>query len=533
MYSSDIHGIQTVRKGAIAVYIEPWHSDIEAFLISRKKSTEDRKALFDIYHSLWINDLFMERVNNREKWTLFDPYQCPDLHTLYGDEFKEKYVEYESNPFVDKTEVDALTLWKDILTLLFETGGPFNGFKDEANRRNQLKDAGIIRSSNLCSEIFQNTNPGTLVVEVHTEKKEALIPDTSDIYKVSASIKASLEPFLTLPADTQVTTDAGVSKPARKLNSLDSIDGNKIAFIREYSVNKEVAVCNLASIKLTAFDDWDQLEDTVRVAIRALDNVVELNYYPVEHAYNTNMQTRAIGLGVMSEHELIAKRGIMYGSQEHLEFIDELYERISYYAIKASADLAREKGSFPLFDKSEWAKGILPVDTINPNAKELTTREYVMDWDYLREYVRGGMRNAYLMAIAPTSTIGIVTDSTSSIEAIYKKVFVEANLSGNIKNIAPSLTADTWNYYMSAYDLDQIKVIKAAAVRQKWLDQGQSLNIYVRTDKATTRYLNDIYMTANKYGLKSTYYLRSLSPEMIEDENSAEGKGIVTCHNCE
>ena len=282
------------------------------------------------------------------------------------------------------------------------------------------------------------------------------------------------------------------------------------------------AVCNLASVNLSRINTKEDIERIVPVAVRALDNVIDLNFYPLEKVKRTNMRSRSIGLGVMGEAQMLAEAAIEWGSQEHFDKIDEVMESVSYNAIKASSDLALEKGKYPEFDGSKWSRGIMPMDSANAEVRKLVDRGGLFasnyDWEELRKKVRkDGMRNGYLMAIAPTSSISILTGTTQAIEPVFKRKWFEQNLSGHIPVVVPKLSPETWAYYTPAYDLDQRILIKAAAIRQKWIDQGQSLNIFITLDKASGRYLHEIYTLAWQLGLKSTYYLRSQSPEMSSD----------------
>jgi len=275
----------------------------------------------------------------------------------------------------------------------------------------------------------------------------------------------------------------------------------------------------------------------VPIAIRMLDNVIDLNFYPLAKVKKTNQKTRAIGLGVMGEAQMLAETSIEWGSTEHFEKIDEVMESISYYAIRSSSDLALEKGKYSQYEGSDWSKGIFPIDKANENACKLVDRGglfgYTHDWQALKEKVKtDGMRNGYLMAIAPTSSISILTGTTQAIEPIYKRKWFEKNLSGMIPVVAPNLSPNTWEFYTPSFELDQRVLIRAAAVRQKWIDQGQSLNIFITLDKASGKYLNDIYMDAWKFGLKSTYYLRSESPETVKQTDSVADRSIE-CAGCQ
>lgn len=500
------------RKGAIATYLEIWHNDINEFIDLRKNSGEERRRTHDLFPAIWICDLFMKRLEANEYWTLFDPYQCPELTELYGEAFEKKYIEYENSNDVLKSRILAKELWKKILTNYFESGLPFLCFKDNANRANPNAHAGIIRSSNLCTEIFQNTNPNHYVIEVEFED------GSKSIYEEKQDIQL----------------DGGISKRANKITSLDSIDGKKVFMTSRVSQGGDTAVCNLASINLSKIHQKDDIERVLPIAIRMLDNVIELNFYPNRKVKVTNMKNRAIGLGVMGEAEMLARNRIEWGSEKHLEKIDEIMEFISFYAIDASSNLAEEKGKYPQFDGSNWSKGIFPIDLANKEALKIIDRGSLFsqqcDWESLRVKVKKqGMRNGYLMAIAPTSSISILVGTTQTIEPIYRKKWYEENLSGLIPTVVPHLNLDTWSYYTSAYDIDQTLIVKAAAVRQKWIDQGQSTNIFMRVDKASGKILNDIYILAWKLGLKSTYYLRSQSPEAEEQVMDRS----VECVNCQ
>ncbi len=489
------------RKGAIAVYIEPWHMDIRDFIDLKKNSGEERRRAHDLFPALWINDLFMKRVAEDGIWTLFDPYETPDLTELWGEEFEKRYMEYERREDITKERVKAKELWKQILRSYFETGNPFLCFKDNANRCNPNDHKGIIRSSNLCTEIFQNTEPNYYKVKVKYED-------------------GSVELF---DEEEDVRADTGITKKAKKITSLDSIGGKQVFIVEKEKIDGQTAVCNLASVNLSKINTKEDIERVVPIAIRMLDNVIDLNFYPLEKVKLTNLKSRSIGLGVMGEAQMLAEHKIEWGSDEHFKKIDEVMEMISYNAIRASSNLAVEKGKYPLYEGSKWSKGILPIDTANKEAKKLTPDRgglfgYIYDWNELREKVkRDGMRNGYLMAIAPTSSISILTGTTQTIEPVYKRKWFEENLSGLIPVVVPNLSPKTWQYYTPAYDLDQRLLIKAAAVRQKWIDQGQSTNIFIRLDRASGRYLHEIYTLAWQLGLKSTYYLRSQSPEVAQD----------------
>ncbi len=500
------------RKGAIAVYIEPWHIDIADFLDLRKNSGEERRRAHDLFPALWINDLFMKRVLNNERWTLFDPLDTPDLTDVYSDEFEKKYIEYENNKNIAKESIGAKALWKKILTSYFETGMPFLCFKDNANRANPNYHTGIIRSSNLCTEIFQNTDPNHYKIELTMEDGSKRVFEEDD----------------------EVKLDDGIVKKAKKITALDSIDGKEVFIAEKEKLNGKTAVCNLASVNLSKINTKEDIERIMPIAIRMLDNVIDLNFYPHKKVKETNLKSRSIGLGVMGEAQMLAEKKIEWGSDEHFEKIDEVMEMISYNAIKASSNLALEKESYPDFKGSNWSRGIFPIDVANEEAKLLTNRGglfgYIYDWEELKKKVKtDGMRNGYLMAIAPTSSISILVGTTQAIEPVYKRKWFEENLSGLIPVCAPNLSVDTWQYYTPAYELDQRVIIKAGAVRQKWIDQGQSLNIFMKLENASGKVLNDIYTLAWKLGVKSTYYLRSQSPESEKDIADRTGE----CLSCQ
>jgi len=891
------------RKGAIAVYVEPWHIDIRDFIDLKKNSGEERRRAHDLFPAMWLNDLFMQRVQEDATWTLFDPYEVRELTDLYGDAFTERYLELESNDDnILREVISAKGLWKEILRSYFETGNPFLTFKDAANKSNPNKHEGVIRSSNLCvtadtrlhtqhglvkakdlkenyaeilatydhrtdgdaskhgvgtakalkmfmtkenadvyevvtkdgyrikstlwheyyvansngksiekrsledisvgdrlliqsdegqfgkegdydlgflmgmvagdgtfsykerknhsivhidlynqdmnlghmihkqidstiqkyysnlpnahKEDFKNIYPKTIQ---HTKNSQKLrfsnirlgrifdeqfdfngvtkhqVPEVvfkgdracvkgylqglfiadATINKIGnngvstfaiqlASIKKTLleevqillsnfgirskiskmrdaekavfsyvtvegeerlydskalyrlningnnaikfiddigfiglkqtkaldilssrttvgypresrknekflveiseinyigkedvydttqlhnhslifnglvtgnctEIFQNTSADhykikltysdktTDVfeeedilTVDNGMTKPAKKVTALDSLDGKQIWMVDKEKTDGDTAVCNLASINLSRVNTKEALARVIPTAVRMLDNVIDLNFYPLEKVKKTNEKTRAIGLGVMGEAQMLAEQKIVWGSDEHFHKIDEVMESVSYYTIKSSSDLAIEKGQYPNYDGSEWSKGIFPIDKANEEACKLVDRGglfgYTHDWLALKEKVKNdGMRNGYLMAVAPTSSISILTGTTQAIEPVYKRKWFEENLSGLIPVVVPNLSSETWEYYTPSYELNQNLLIKAGAIRQKWIDQGQSLNVFISLDKASGKYLNEIYMNAWKFGLKSTYYLRSQSPEASND----------------
>ena len=472
------------RKGAVCSYLETWHLDIEEFVELRKNTGDDRRRTHDMNTANWIPDLFMQRVMNGEKWTLFTPNETPDLHDLTGAAFKKRYEEYEKEAKEGRInvskEVEAKELWRKIISMLFETGHPWITFKDACNLRSPQQHTGVIHSSNLCTEITLNTSPD------------------------------------------------------------------------------EIAVCNLGSINLPNHLDEKgdlnekKLEKTINTAIRMLDNVIDINYYAVPQAENSNLKHRPIGLGIMGFQDALYIKELPYSSEEAISFADESMEMVSYYAIKASSNLAVERESYSSFEGSLWSKGILPLDSIEILKKD-RGEEFIevdtssrLDWEELRKIVKTqGMRNSNVMAIAPTATIANITGLTQSIEPTYSNLFVKSNLSGEFTIINMHLVdalkkVDMWDEVM-VYDLknlngsleeisrvpDQLKkifatsfevepkwLIEAASRRQKWIDQSQSLNLYV--SEPNGKKLDVMYKMAWLRGLKTTYYLRSRSATTSE-----------------
>lgn len=476
------------RRGAVCAYLETWHLDIEDFLLLRRNTGDERRRTHDMHTAHWIPDLFMKRVENDEHWTLFSPDDVPDLHDLYGRAFEERYEEYER--MADSGEIalfkrlPARDLWRRMLTLLFETGHPWITFKDPSNIRSSQDHAGVIHSSNLCTEILLNTS-----------------------------------------AD-------------------------------------EVAVCNLGSINLAwhtkdGFLDVDALRTTVNTAVRMLDNVIDINFYPIEKARNANMRHRPVGLGLMGFQDALHQVGIPYASEEALKFADESMEHIAYAAILASAELAKERGPYSSYPGSKWDRGLLPQDTLELLEQERgetieVPRGGSLNWAPVREAVRRyGMRNSNVLAIAPTATISNIVGVSQSIEPDYRLLYTKSNLSGDFTVVNEFLVAQLrseglWDeetinellYYdgtiadieripaeikrqfKTAFEIEPEWLIKAAARRQKWIDMGQSLNLYLA--EASGRKLNDMYFAAWKSGLKTTYYLRSLGASQIEKSTIQE-----------
>jgi ribonucleoside-diphosphate reductase alpha chain len=470
------------RKGAMCAYLETWHLDIEDFLELRKNTGDERRRTHDMNTANWIPDLFMKRVSVNGTWTLFSPSDVPDLHDLYGKAFEERYIAYEA--MVDSGEmklfkrVEAVTIWRKILSMLFETGHPWVTFKDPSNIRSPQDHAGVVHSSNLCTEILLNTS------------------------------------------------------------------------------KEETAVCNLGSINLVAHMkngklDASLIESSVRIAVRMLDNVIDINYYPTPEAENANLKHRPIGLGIMGFQDALYEQGASYASQAAVKFADESMETISYYAILASSELAKERGTYSSYKGSKWDRGLLPIDTIALLELERggdvdVDRSSTLDWSKVRENVKKyGMRNSNTMAIAPTATISNITGVTQSIEPAYKHLYAKSNLSGefivyntylvndlkkrglwdedmidDLKYFDGSIIEveripeDLKHTYLTAFEIEPEWIIECASRRQKWIDMGQSLNLYIA--QPSGKKLHDMYMHAWKKGLKTTYYLRSLGATQIE-----------------
>jgi ribonucleoside-diphosphate reductase alpha chain len=480
------------RKGSGCAYLETWHNDLFEFLELRKNTGDDRRRTHDMNTANWIPDLFMKRMEARQHWTLFRSNQVRDLHDLYGAAFEKRYHEYErmaEEGLIFGQKIEAIELWKKMLSMLFETGHPWITFKDACNLRSPQDHAGVIHSSNLCTEITLNTS------------------------------------------------------------------------------NDETAVCNLGSIILETHLEPDgsldhaKLCETVRMAVRALDNVIDINFYPTPAARTSNLRHRPIGLGVMGLAHALYLKGIPFASQEAVEFNDEAMEAIAYYAYEASSDLAAERGTYSSYQGSKWERGLLPQDTLDLLEKERGVTVEVprggrMDWTPLREKIqRQGMRNSNCLAIAPTATISNITATSPCIEPTYKNLFVKSNLSGEFIVLNPFLVRDLkarglWDQdmidnlkyfdgelkdieripadlkakYLTAFDIDHKWIIDAAARRQKWIDQSQSVNLWIKTPDLKT--LSHMYRHAWHAGLKTTYYLRSLGASNIEKATIASKKEV-------
>jgi ribonucleoside-diphosphate reductase alpha chain len=450
-----------VRSGAVAIYLDIWHADILDFLNLRTNNGDDRLKAHDIFPGVCIPDIFMRTVKERGTWYLFDPHEVREvtgysLEDCYdeeeGGEFTQLYLDCVANPALSKTEIPAIDIMKRIMTSAFETGTPFIFFRDTVNRANPNKHAGMIYSSNLCTEIMQN---------------------------MSAT-------------------------------SLDDEYIDKFNDIVTRKIPGDFVVCNLSSLNLGRVKSYDDIERIVPVQVRMLDNVIDLNYYPVKQAEATNKKYRAIGLGTSGYHQYLAQKGIRWESEEHIEEADKLYETIAYYAIKASNELAKEKGSYPLFKGSEWETG-----------KYFERRGYDYDlpcerWKYLAEdIVKYGMRNAWTFAIAPTGSTSLIAGSTAAIDPLFAKFFVEEKKGASIPQTAPNLNADTTWYYKEAHKIDQTWSIRAAGARQRHIDQAQSFNVYITPDIDAKSFLQ-LYIDAWENELKTIYYVRNQSVD-VED----------------
>jgi ribonucleoside-diphosphate reductase alpha chain len=479
------------RKGAVCAYLETWHMDIEEFIELRKNTGDDRRRTHDMNTANWIPDLFMKRVFDDGQWTLFSPSEVPDLHDLTGKAFEERYEYYEAlTQYGGKIKlfktIQAKDLWRKMLSMLFETGHPWLTFKDPCNLRSPQQHVGVVHSSNLCTEITLNTN------------------------------------------------------------------------------KDEIAVCNLGSVNLPNHIvngklDTAKLQKTINTAVRMLDNVIDINYYSVPQAKNSNFKHRPVGLGIMGFQDALYLQHIPYGSDAAVEFADKSMEAVSYYAIQASCDLADERGSYETFQGSLWSQGILPLDSQNllieaRGAKYISVDQAEsLDWAPVRARVQNGIRNSNIMAIAPTATIANITGVSQSIEPTYQNLYVKSNLSGEFTVINPYLVRDLkarglWDsvmindlkyydgsvqqieripqelkeLYATAFEVDTKWIVDAASRRQKWIDQAQSLNLYIAG--ASGKKLDVTYRMAWYRGLKTTYYLRALAATSTEKSTVTTGK---------
>lgn len=483
------------RKGAVCAYLESWHLDLEEFLELRKNTGDERRRTHDMNTANWIPDLFMKRVMQEGEWTLFSPSDCPDLHDKYGKEFEKAYEGYEAKAASGELKlfkkVPAVSLWRKMLSMLFETGHPWITFKDPCNIRSPQQHVGVVHSSNLCTEITLNTN-----------------------------------------AD-------------------------------------EIAVCNLGSVNLSAHLkadesgalvlDHEKLERTVTTAMRMLDNVIDINFYAVKKAKNSNLRHRPVGLGMMGFQDCLHMMRVPFASDAAVEFADRSTEAVCYYAYLASSKLAAERGAYETYQGSLWSKGILPLDTIEMLRSErggyvMVDQSTTMDWDSLREHILAhGMRNSNCVAIAPTATISNIIDVSPCIEPTYRNLFVKSNLSGEFTVINERLVHDLmsrglWDavmaadlkyldgslagisrvpedlkaLYATAFEIDPQWLIECAARRQKWIDQAQSLNIYMAG--VSGKKLDETYKLAWMRGLKTTYYLRSSGATNAEKSTGRGGE---------
>ena len=478
------------RKGAVCAYLESWHLDIEEFLELRKNTGDDRRRTHDMNTANWIPDLFMKRVMEGTNWTLFSPSTCPDLHDKFGKEFEEAYVAYEAK--VARGEIKlfktlaARDLWRKMLTMLFETGHPWITFKDACNVRSPQQHVGVVHSSNLCTEITLNTS------------------------------------------------------------------------------ETEIAVCNLGSVNLAQHIkdgqiDHDKLKRTVATAMRMLDNVIDVNYYAVKKARDSNLRHRPVGLGIMGFQDALHELRVSYASQDAVDFADRSMEALCYYAYWASTELAAERGRYETYEGSLWDRGILPMDTLDMLAEERggfvdVDRSSAMDWEVLRARIQtNGMRNSNCVAIAPTATISNIVGVSASIEPSFGNLSVKSNLSGEFTMVNESLVRDLkrlglWDdvmvmdlkhfdgslqridrvpqdlkaLYATAFEIETRWLVEAAARRQKWIDQGQSLNIYMAG--ASGKKLDETYKLAWVRGLKTTYYLRTVGATHAEKSTVTAGQ---------
>jgi len=484
------------RRGSGCAYLETWHNDIEDFLQLRRNTGDDRRRTHDLNTANWVPDLFMKRMEARENWTLFRTNEAPDLHEAYGRKFEERYLHYEElarQGKISSKEIPAIEIWKQMLKMLLETGHPWITFKDPCNLRSPQDHVGVIHSSNLCTEITLNTS------------------------------------------------------------------------------EDETAVCNLGSVVLDSHMkadgtlDHEMLKETITVAIRALDNVIDINFYPTEAAKRSNIRHRPIGLGVMGVQNALFKRGFGFASQEAVEFNDEFMESIAFHAYSASSDLAAERGPYSSFRGSKWDRGLLPQDTIDLLERERGVKIDVprggkLDWTPVREKIkRQGMRNSNVLAIAPTATISNITGTTPCIEPNYKNLYAKENLGGKFTILSTELVRDLkkigkWDTRMleqlkyfegeltnieeipdsirekhrTVFTIDHEFVIDAAARRQKWIDQSQSVNLFI--GEPDMRVVSKMYRRAWHTGLKTTYYLRTLGASSIEGPTTnvkKELRGVV------
>lgn len=454
-----------VRQGAAAVYLDVWHRDLPEFLQLRTNNGDDRMKAHDIFPAVCYPDLFwkMAKEDLEQKWYLMCPHEIFmvkgwRLEDCYGEEWEEKYRQCIEDERIKKRSITIKEIVRMVLKSAAETGTPFTFNRDTVNRANPNGHKGMIYCSNLCTEIAQNMQETeSISTEIKTKDGEIVV----------------------------VTT----TKPG------------------------DFVVCNLASLSLghLPIEDKEYMKDVVGTAVRALDNVIDLNFYPVPYAQITNQKYRGIGLGVSGYHHLLAKKNILWESQEHLKFADELFEMINYFTVSASADLAEEKGTYQFFEGSDWHTGAY-----------FEKRNYVSkEWKELEYKVRNtGMRNGYLLAAAPTSSTSILAGTTAGLDPVMKKFFMEEKKGSMLPRVAPDLSLDTYYYYQNAHNIDQSFSVKACGVRQRHIDQAQSLNLYI-TNNYTLRQLFHLYVEAWEAGVKTIYYVRSKSLEVEECESCA------------
>ncbi len=449
------------RAGAFAVYLDIWHADVMDFLELRTNGGDEHLKAHKLHNALCVPDLFMKVLEERGNWYLFDPHEIQQikgyrLEDFFGEEFEKRYWDCVSDErFTLKKEIPAIKIWTRFLQVTYQKGEPYLFFRDTANKFNTNRHVGNIYSSNLCNEIYQPMKHSKRGVEI--------------------------------------------------------IDWESGSLIRNKELG-EMVVCNLSSLHLGRVESEEDMAETISVQIRALDNVIDLMYYPVLDAEYSNKRLRAIGAGQMSYHEYLATKGIQWESQEHLDEVDKLYENIAYYTIKASHELAKEKGAYPLFKGSDWEsgeyfvlKGYVKRDE-NGYIQPIAGKERW--YDLCVNVMKFGIRNGFIMATAPTGTISILANATATTDPIFGKIYMEGKGDAAVPVVAPSLNAKTMWYYKDAHLIDQIWSVKAQGVRQKHIDQGNSFNIYVKTG-TSAKELYDIYMEAWKNGLKGTYYMRT------------------------
>ena len=452
-----------VRNGSVAIWLDVWHKDIPEFLQIRTNNGDDRKKAHDVFPGLCYPDLFWKLAENDidANWYMMCPHEIKEvkgygLEDFYGEEWEEKYYECVNDDRIEKRVMSVKDIVRLIIKSAAETGTPFAFFRDTANKMNPNKHNGMIYSSNLCTEIMQNMSP-------------------------------------------------------MQIESSEIIDENGESVVVQKTIPGDFVVCNLSSIVLGNVDvcSEEEMEYVVETQIRAMDNVIDLNYYSVLFAEITNKKYRAIGLGTSGYHHMLANNRIHWTEERHKEFADEVYERINYYAIKASMNIAKEKGAYKLFKGSDWDNG---------NYFEL--REYTDEkWCKLREEVNEyGMRNGYLFAVAPNGSTATIAGTSEGVDPIMARFYLEEKKGSIIPKTAPNLSDDNYWYYNPAYNIDQTWSVQINGVRQRHIDQGQSFNLYI-TNNYTMRQIMNLYIEACKCGVKSIYYVRSKSLEVTECEN--------------